>query len=211
MIVMAAERFSPDGCLLAALVRCAQAGDRAAFERLARRYRAAVLAITFARTGHREEAEDLAQEVMLHAWEKLPALREPARFAGWLRAVALNVCRSWYRRSRPWPVSLDDAPEAVAAPDPGPGPLEALLLREKERAWRQALLALPAPNRYALLMHTWGSYSYAEIAAFLEVPVTTVEGRIYRAKRQLRDLLRADAAELLGEPRRQWQAEEERE
>jgi RNA polymerase sigma-70 factor (ECF subfamily) len=137
MNVMAPERSSPDCCPEAELVRRAQAGDRAAFEQLARRYRAAVLAVTFARTGHREEAEDLAQEVLIHAWEKLPALREPSRIAAWLRTMALNACRSWYRRSRPWPTSLDDAPDASAAPDPRPDPLEALLIREKERAWHQ--------------------------------------------------------------------------
>src|SRR5205823_4465075 len=79
-------------------------------------------------------------------------------------------------------------------------PLEALLAREKQRALRQALTALPYANRVALLMHVWGEYSYQEIAAFTDVPVTTVEGRIHRAKRQLRRLLQAASGEFACEP-----------
>ncbi len=66
-------------------------------------------------------------------------------------------------------------------------------------------MALPEGNRLTLLMRIWGQSSYEEIAAFLNVPVTTIEGRIHRAKLQLRRLLRAEAATLLGEPRRRWQ------
>jgi RNA polymerase sigma-70 factor (ECF subfamily) len=185
------------------LAQRALAGDHAALERLARRYRTAVLAVAFTRTGDRDEAEDLAQEVLLRAWQMLPTLREPAAFAAWLKTIAVNACRGWYRRSRPWPESLDAA-EPRCVVDPNPRPLEAALAREEQRAWRQALLTLPAPNRIALLMHVWGNYSYEEIAAFLDVPLTTVEGRIHRAKMQMRRLLRAEAADLRGEPRRRW-------
>jgi DNA-directed RNA polymerase specialized sigma24 family protein len=73
--------------------------------------------------------------------------------------------------------------------DDAPKPLEVVLSGEKQRELHRALLLLPQANRLALLMHVWGNYSYAEIAAFTEVRVTTVEGRIYRAKRQMQRLL----------------------
>jgi RNA polymerase sigma-70 factor (ECF subfamily) len=62
--------------------------------------------------------------------------------------------------------------------------------------WGRALLAIPTENRLALVMHLWGGQSYEEIAHLLDVPVTTIEGRIHRARVQLRRLLRDDAAEL---------------
>jgi hypothetical protein len=80
--------------------------------------------------------------------------------------------------------------------DRRPQPLDELLAREQQRSLRQALVALPVANRVALLMHVWGDYSYQEIAAFTGVPVTTVEGRIHRARRQLRGLLRDEAGGL---------------
>ncbi|MBI3948572.1 MAG: RNA polymerase sigma factor [Armatimonadetes bacterium] len=186
------------------LVRRAQQGDGSAFEELARHYRAALLAFAFSRTGQREEAEDLVQEMLAAAWEKLPQLREPAHFGAWLRSIARNACRGWYRRSRPWPASLDEASDAAQVPDPAPGPVEIILAREQQRAWHRALQSLPEANRLALLMHVWGDYSYEEIATILGVPVTTIEGRIHRAKAQLRRLLRADAGDLVPEHRRWW-------
>ncbi|MCC6442707.1 MAG: hypothetical protein IT210_04510 [Armatimonadetes bacterium] len=81
-----------------AIIRKARSGDREAFDRLAAHYRSAV---AFMKTGSREEAEDLAQEILLRAWQSLPSLLEPTAFAGWLRAIATNACRSRLRRSRP--------------------------------------------------------------------------------------------------------------
>jgi len=197
--------------LLSELVRRAQSGDDNAFDQLAGGYRAAVLAVTFSHVGNLEDAEDLAQETLIRAREKLPALKEPDAFPAWLKMIALNACRTWYRRSRPWPESLDATCDSEPIPDPDPQPLEALLQKERQREWRRALVTLPAANRLALLMSVWGEYSYEDIASFVGVPVTTVVGRIYRAKTQLRRILRSKAAELLGEPRRQWKQEDDTE
>jgi hypothetical protein len=88
-------------------------------------------------------------------------------------------------------------------------PLDALLERDRERELQQALLTLPEKNRLVLLMHVWGGSSYEDIAGCTGVPVTTVEGRIYRAKRQLRRLLhQADPVFLDGPQRRFWQPQE---
>ena len=172
----------------------AQAGDVGAFEALACHYRAAVVAITFLRTGNRDDAEDLTQEVLVKVREKLGELKNPEAFPGWLKSIAFNACGSWYRRRRP--VDSLDAQETPIR-DYSAGPLEMLLEKERQRAWRRVLIELPGPNRYALLMHVWGGYSHQEIAEFLNVPVTTVEGRIHRAKTQLRRQLRSGADELL--------------
>ena len=186
----------------------AQSGDEAAFERLATHFRAAVTAVTFTRVRGREDAEDLTQEVLVMAREKLGDLRDPEAFPGWLRTIALNVCRTWNRRPRIWPDSLDAEEWSLSLRDPSPGPLEALLARERQRDWRRALRMLPETNRIALLMHVWGGYPYEEIAAFAGVSVGTVAGRIHRAKSQLRRVLRSGAGELLGEPRRRWREED---
>ena len=102
------------------LVKQAQAGDKAAFDRLARHYRAAVVAVTFSRVGNRDEAEDLAQEVLVKAREKLGELREPEAFPAWLKMIALNACRTWYRRSVKWPESLEQVVGATVLVDATP-------------------------------------------------------------------------------------------
>jgi RNA polymerase sigma-70 factor (ECF subfamily) len=148
---------------------------------LAERYRMAVYAIAFARTRERAEAEDLTQEVHVRAWQRLGDLQDPSRIPAWLKAIAMNACASWRRRSGHWPQSLDEVQDRLSLPQNDDLPIEIALKREERRLWRKALLKLPEPNSHALLMHLWGGYSYEEIAAFLGVPITTVEGRIYRA------------------------------
>jgi RNA polymerase sigma-70 factor (ECF subfamily) len=192
------------------LVRRAQAGDRAAFDQLARHYRGSLLALAFLRTSDMEAAEDLVQDVLTRAWQKLPTLQEPASFVTWLRTIVINACRSWYRRSPPRPLSLEEGEAPLLPAARGQQPLERLLDRERQRELRQALVALPEANRLALMMHVWGDYSYKEIALFTGVELTTVEGRIHRAKRQLRQLLRDEGAEFLGEPRHRAAAPKQR-
>ena len=89
------------------LVQQAQSGDRAAFDQLVGRYRTALQAIAFLRTSDREEAQDLAQEVLLRAWERLPTLRHAPAFLPWLKAIATRACLDWSRRVRPRTCSLE--------------------------------------------------------------------------------------------------------
>lgn len=185
------------------LVRCAQAGDRAAFDVLADRYRALILAVTFLRTGSKDEAEDLTQEVFAKAWVHLPALKEPAAFVAWLRRIAANACRDWYRRGY-WPASLVELTSEM--PSEAPGPHEIVIRRAHQNALRQALLELPEKNRIALLLFTWGGYSYERIAVLLDIPITTVEGRIFRARQQLKQLLSSEVDRLSDRPRTKWHA-----
>src|SRR5438093_4495602 len=137
----------------ALLVQQAQAGDRAAFDQLARHYRPILLALAFLRTGDMEAAEDLAQEVLTRAWQKLPMLEQPGAFLPWIRSIAANACHTWYRRSRPWPTSLASEEEWPTLIDPRPMPLQVILARERQRALRQALVTIPDANRLALMLH----------------------------------------------------------
>jgi RNA polymerase sigma factor (sigma-70 family) len=178
-------------------VLLACAGDGAAFDQLVHHYRPVLLALTFLRTRNIYEAEDLVQQILIRAWQKLPGLHQPALFLPWIKTIAANACSTWYRRCSPQTTSLDTEPVCRLLADGAPKPLEIALSGEKQRELHRALLLLPHANRLALLMHVWGNYSYAEIAAFTEVRVTTVEGRIYRAKRQMQQLLRDQGAAFL--------------
>lgn len=202
----AAERgklMSPD---VEELVRRALAGDSAASDCLARYYRPAVRAIVFMRTAHWDEVEDLTQEILLKAWIKLPALKNPSLFVPWLKTIAVNACRDWQRRHQQWHESLDFDWDQAPIIDPQPQPLAVLLAKEDQRALRAALLELPPANRMALLLQVWGGYSYEEIASFTAVKVSAVEGRIHRAKRQLRRQLQGSSAKILRVSRKEWSA-----
>ena len=87
-------------------VRNALSGDPDAFGALVRHYQDYVYRTVYARVGNAEDARDLAQETFLAAYQRLPTLRDPAKFRAWLIGIAINQCHLW-RNSlfiRPAPV-----------------------------------------------------------------------------------------------------------
>ena len=83
------------------LVIAAQDGNREAFGLLAQRYEGAVFAISLRRLGNRAEAQELTQEVLVKAMERLYQLRRPERFGGWLRSIAVRMAINRASRSKP--------------------------------------------------------------------------------------------------------------
>jgi len=173
----------------AMLVRRAQGGDRAAFDRLTRNYRGMVLATAFARLHDREEAEDLAQDILLRAWTKLPSLKDPALFAAWLKTIALRTALNRATRRPPPAQSLDELAETRACAARDGDPLAHCLTLEYQRVVYQALSGLPRESRLAIVLHVCEGFSCPELAELFAVPLTTIEGRVHRAKAQLRRTL----------------------
>src|SRR5436305_8300471 len=97
----------------AALVRSARDGDRAAFGELYGRHKRMVHAVLLAHVAY-GDAEDLMQSVFVQALQRLPELREPGAFAGWLSAIARHIAADHYRRNRNI-VEMDEVPEPRSA------------------------------------------------------------------------------------------------
>ena len=162
------------------LACAAQAGDRGAFDLLSTRYRPGIRAILLDMTRRFDVVEDLCQDALLAAWERMDTLRDPGCFGPWLRTIAANRGRMWLRR----PV-VEVAPEGPAEPRSEDVAATARR-RELQRELSRSLALLPRQNRLALLMHALGDVPYRRIAELLGVSETTIEGRIYRARQQLR-------------------------
>src|SRR6266852_894130 len=111
------------------LVLKAQAGNRAAFGELVERFQPTVYAVSLARLRNPAEAQELAQEVFLHAMRKLPQLREAECFAGWLRQITVRMAIKLLTRRGPLlKVESEVLENAVAA---GANPLDTLIQSEQ--------------------------------------------------------------------------------
>ena len=124
------------------LVCAAREGDREAFSRLIVQYQGMVYALCYRITGRQHDAEDLAHDTFVQAFVKLETLREPARFAQWLRSLALNLARMWYRRQR------DEEPLGEVAA----GEVDAYDETECARLM-QSVGRLPATYRLPVVLH----------------------------------------------------------
>lgn len=162
----------------AELVAHTLAGDVSAFEVLVRRYRGLAFALAYHQLGRFEDAEDAAQEAMVEAYRKLGHLREPERFASWLRRIVAGKAAGLARRRREEPLAPEAVEAAQSPAETSPNALEAQV--------RAALDQLPPPVRLATTLFYGDDLSYREIAELLAVPVSTVRGRLQRARAFLR-------------------------
>ena len=170
-----------------ALVEAAAGGDRDAFDELVRRHQSAILGLCRALIGGRDDAEDLAQEVFVRAWKSLRTFRGDSSFRTWLHRVAINVARTHHvnrgrlmRLFRPALPHESDPQDRVEA-------IDARLARRD--VVERALATLPRDLREVITLRDLQGLDYKEIARALDVPIGTIESRIFRARQRLRPLL----------------------
>src|SRR5262245_52860470 len=172
------------------LVERARAGDRDAASSLWREHRAWIAASLIARGARAADLEDLLQETALAFVRHLPTLRDAASLRPWLRALAANALRTEHRKSavRARRRSDEDVRTIAAGETPD--------AREDAQCALARLRALPPEYAEPLLLRCVRGLSQREIAATLGLPETTVETRLVRARRLLREQLAA-ASEIL--------------
>lgn len=180
------SEIEADAELIARIAR----GDAAAFRELSDRYLPKILTYAARLSRNPTEAEDIAQETFLRAWQHAPDYKPKGRASTWLFAIAHNLAidRMRRRRRRPEDFEVDD--ERDAAPySRGPGQL--LERKEKVLTVQQALDQLPERQREALVLSHEQGLSNPEIAQVLDTSVEAIESLLARARRGLRVLLSA--------------------
>jgi RNA polymerase sigma-70 factor, ECF subfamily len=182
------------------LVGRARAGDRGAFGELLSRYRESVRGVCPRILGEASEADDVAQEASLQAYLGLDHLVEASSFGPWFHAIAANLARKSIRGRRPTPMGAVHDDQRVLWRSPEPTPEEALAAREVHELILSCLAGVSQVNREALISHYLGGYTYAEMAAILGVSPSTIRGRLFAGRRQLRRVL-------MEGPRSAWREE----
>ena len=165
------------------LVERARHGDAQAFADLTYRYADASLRCALSILHDVQLAEDAVQEAFAAAFRSLQQLRRPDDFAAWLRSIVRFQCYRILRRRHALLVSLD---HALQVADPDPDPQERLEQSERAHAVTRAVVGLPETLQDVVRLFYFGDLSQREIAALLDMPVTTVNNRLHAARKKLR-------------------------
>jgi RNA polymerase sigma-70 factor, ECF subfamily len=180
---------------LAILVRRAQAGDREAYGELVEQFQRTVHSICLRRLGNPSEALEMTQEVFLHVLRRLDQLREPERFAGWIRQVAVRMAINRATR-RNAPPSVETGVLEAAGSERCDDPLDTLIARERaDRLW-EALEQLKVIDREALVAFYIQGQSLIEIAERLNAPIGTIKRRLHTARKRLKAHLEASVTDV---------------
>jgi RNA polymerase sigma-70 factor (ECF subfamily) len=182
----------PDAALVVR-ARSAPDGDTRAFDELMVRHRSRVVAnCRYLTSGN--DAEDLAQEVLVKAYFALRRYESRARFSTWLYRIKVNHCLNHRRaeRRRQGEMTLDDAAPDAAGLTVAPEADVALDRAADVSRVRAAVAGLPETLRQALILRELDEMSYEEIAAALGVSLSAVKMRILRARQELHVALGAE-------------------
>ena len=167
----------------AALVGRCRAGEEAAMRELVAHFQADVFAVCYRMLRHRQDAEDVSQEVFVRVFRSMSRWDESRPLKPWILAIAINRCKSWAgKRSR--------QPELIEylhdTPDPRPERDDA----ELTRAVREGVDALREDYRLVFVLYHEQGQSYEDVATALGRPVGTIKTWLHRARLELLDQLR---------------------
>lgn len=184
-----------DNDILLKLMKRTAKGDESAFEQLVTAFESPVYNLAYSGLRHRQDAEDVVQEVFLRLWRTRGDFRGECSVRTYVMHIAHNVMTDAQRRrtSRavtdlPDDVDDDDAPHRQLADTTD---LQAeYIQREREEAVRRAINALEPDTRELIIMRDINGLSYADIAIATGVPLGTVKSRLSRARDQLKEFLK---------------------
>lgn len=171
-----------------------QAGDTHAMAEFMRAHGRWVRAVAYGVLGRTADLDDVCQRVWIQVWREARKLEDPARWRAWVyrivRNAATDAARAGQRRRRLIGPAGVDAEVLAAAPAPAYGsPERSVLADERCRAILEAIERLPGIYREPFVLKHVEEWSYAEIAEVLGLPPDTVETRLVRARRLLREKL----------------------
>jgi RNA polymerase sigma-70 factor, ECF subfamily len=179
-----------------ALVRRAQGGDVEAFGELVERNKRAVFRAALAAVGSATEADDVAQEAFITAFQKLSGFRGESSFKTWLLAITWRKAIDRRKSVTRWmqrlvaPAHSSETGEQWNPMDRlasgGQSQEDELMTSDLQTRLKPLIASLPKKLRDALLLAGAGDHTYDEIGKMLKIPTGTVKWRVSEARKVLR-------------------------
>lgn len=171
------------------LIAAAQRGERGALDAFVRRHDGWVRQIVYATIGRPALVDDVVQNVWTGVWQQIATLSDPERWRGWLYRLARNTAidaGKRHARERARSAGLNGSDPATRRTDPA----RQVAQSEQQQRVLRAIRGLPDHYREPFILRHLQDWSYAEIGEAMGLPIDTVETRLVRARRLLRESLR---------------------
>jgi len=171
-------------------------GDERAFEQLVAKHQQAVIGTIGKMTNHSPETEDIAQQVFLRLWKAASRYKPKAKFTTYLFTITRNlVFNDTRKKTRRRELSIDTDEQnwhdSIADPSSSSRPDQSLAEDELRLQVDRAVADLPETQRLAVILRRYEQMSYDEIAEVLDTSVSAIKSQLFRARKSLRDSLKA--------------------
>ena len=189
---MAIERWQNEPCTSSgagesALVCAAQKGDKEALQRLLLRNWPWLKGLVYSIVSDADQVDDVLQDICIRVIAKIDSLREPERFRPWLAVLAKRQALRHRQRNARRPVPLNDEIAELQCDDQAQQLFEKIEQKEQCRRILQAVRTLPEKYRQVFMLAYNADLTYGNIAEILDIPITTVQIRLVRARRMVYD------------------------
>lgn len=168
------------------LILRARRGETEAFGELVTRYQTSVFNVCYRFLHERGEAEDMAQETFMRAYDRIHTFEIERKFGPWIRRVAANVCLN-HLEAQHITAELDEERDSNETQKPE----TVVEIRERSEQIRHVLASLPPRYRAVVELRHYQQMSYDEIAAELQIPLSDVKSHLFRARKLLAEKLHA--------------------
>jgi RNA polymerase sigma-70 factor (ECF subfamily) len=169
------------------LVVAACGGDKEALQGLLKANWGWLKGLVYSVLGGAQDLDDVMQEVCLRVIQNIRTVRDPQRFRGWLAVLARREALNCHRRRPQKVIPFDAATLPDYADDDVDDPLQDIEKRELCGRVLEAVTRLPPKYREVFILAHTGELTYAQMAEVLEVPITTMQIRLVRARQMVRD------------------------
>ncbi len=176
-------------------VLLAQAGDREAYGRLVEQFQPTVYAVALKKMRNQTEAQELTQEVFVHAMRKIAQIRDVRSFPGWIKTITKRMAINRLTRRGPIQKVEDGFLDSTAAA--GVTPLESLIRTEQASELHRALDLLKPVDRATLLAFYIRGRTLKQMSREFEVPIGTVKRRLHVSRNRLKEVLEGIAGDAL--------------
>jgi len=191
-----ASGAKPDPAEELALVRQAKEGDLQAYDQLIRRYQERIYATVYHMTSNHEDANDLAQEAFIKAFQALRSFKGGSSFYTWIYRIAVNKTINFLKQRRhkghmslnELDFNAENDPDLVALVSDKTPQRDAGLNELKEKL-NEAMQRLSEPHRLVVTLHDVQGLAHDEIAEIMDCNIGTVRSRLFYARQQLQGFL----------------------
>jgi RNA polymerase sigma factor (sigma-70 family) len=167
------------------LVRAAQSGEREALITLLREIEPHVYRTAYYMLSNEQDALDVSQEALIRIYTKINSYEEKAQFKTWVQRIVTNICIDKFRKTKPT-VSVEEH-EMIFSSDNNVE--DEVISTYIAKDINEAIDKLPVHHRTVVVLRYIEDFSYNEIAESLDLPINTVKSYLFRARKQLQNLL----------------------
>src|SRR3990170_8549457 len=172
------------------IINMVLAGDSASFAILVKRYQNFVFTLALRFTKHREDAEEVAQDIFVKTFRSLADFRGSAKFSTWLYTIVYTTSITFLRKKRFTTTSIDDEGTFIQLENQDGG-FNANIIEQKSKIanLNEAINRLSPDDAQVITLFYKGEQSLDEISQILGLEINTVKVRLHRARQRLKEKL----------------------